>query len=129
MKPIGILIKGGGHLETAHKISAIIFDKTGTLTSGKLTRINPLICFPYSLLYIGKPVVTEFSTFSKFPDKNRVLQLVASAEASSEHPLASAVVSFATVSQNVKILHQPQEFTVCQSLLNLLLFLLILSSI
>jgi hypothetical protein len=27
--------------------------------------------------------------------------------------LASAVVNFATVSQNVKILHQPQEFTVC----------------
>lgn len=88
----GILIKGGGHLEMAHKISAVIFDKTGTLTS-------------------GKPVVTEFSTFSKFPDKNRVLQLVASAEASSEHPLASAVVNFAAVSQNVKILHQPQEFT------------------
>lgn len=88
----GILIKGGGHLETAHKITTVIFDKTGTLTS-------------------GKPVVTEFSTFSKFPDKNRVLQLVASAEASSEHPLASAVVNFATISQNVKILHQPQEFT------------------
>eukprot|EP00026_Physarum_polycephalum_P002085 Phypoly_transcript_02089.p1 GENE.Phypoly_transcript_02089~~Phypoly_transcript_02089.p1 ORF type:complete len:954 (+),score=145.65 Phypoly_transcript_02089:41-2902(+) len=88
----GILIKGGGHLETAHKVSAIIFDKTGTLTS-------------------GKPAVTEYTTFAKFPDKNRVLQLVASAEASSEHPLASAVVNFATISQNVKILHQPQEFT------------------
>lgn len=88
----GILIKGGAHLEMAHKVSAVIFDKTGTLTT-------------------GKPVVTEFSTFLKHPDKNRVLQLVASAEASSEHPLASAVVNFATVSQNVKILHQPQEFT------------------
>lgn len=88
----GILIKGGAHLEMAHKISAVIFDKTGTLTT-------------------GKPVVTEFSTFLKHPDRNRILQLVASAEASSEHPLASAVVNFATVSQNVKILHQPQEFT------------------
>jgi Cu+-exporting ATPase len=88
----GILIKGGAHLEMAHKISAVIFDKTGTLTT-------------------GKPVVTEYTTFSRFPDKNRVLQLVASAEASSEHPLASAVVTFATVSQNVKILHQPREFT------------------
>lgn len=80
-------------METAHKISAVIFDKTGTLT-------------------YGKPVVTEYATFAKFPDKNRVLQLVASAEASSEHPLASAVVNFCTVSQNVKILHQPQEFAV-----------------
>jgi Cu+-exporting ATPase len=88
----GILIKGGAHLEMAHKVSAVIFDKTGTLTT-------------------GKPVVTEFSTFLKHPDKNRILQLVGSAEASSEHPLASAVVNFATVSQNVKILHQPQEFT------------------
>lgn len=61
----------------------------------------------------GKPVVTEYSTFVKHPDKNRILQLVASAEAASEHPLASAVVNFATVAQNVKILHQPQEFTVC----------------
>lgn len=88
----GILIKGGAHLEMAHKVSAVIFDKTGTLTT-------------------GKPVVTEYNTFSKSIDKNRVLQLVASAEASSEHPLASAVVNFATVVQNVKILHQPQEFT------------------
>ena len=62
--------------------------------------------------FAGKPAVTEYTTFAKFPDKNRVLQLVASAEASSEHPLASAVVNFATISQNVKILHQPQEFTV-----------------
>lgn len=57
-------------------------------------------------------MVTEFTTFAKFPDKNRVLQLAASAEASSEHPLASAVVNFATVSQSLKILHQPAEFTV-----------------
>ncbi|MGL5258030.1 MAG: heavy metal translocating P-type ATPase, partial [Proteocatella sp.] len=68
----GILIKGGDALETTHKIKSIIFDKTGTITE-------------------GKPEVTDIISFNG-TDKNRLLQLVASAEKGSEHPLGEAIV-------------------------------------
>ena len=68
----GILIKGGQALETAHKINTIIFDKTGTITE-------------------GKPTVTDVLTVDGL-DKNRLLQLTASAEKGSEHPLGQAIV-------------------------------------
>ena len=71
----GVLIKGGDALEKAHKLKYIIFDKTGTLTQGKAT-------------------VTTAKVFSKM-DRGEFLTLVASAEASSEHPLAKAVVDYA----------------------------------
>lgn len=68
----GILIKGGDALETTHKIKSIIFDKTGTITE-------------------GKPELTDIISFNG-TDKNRLLQLVASAEKGSEHPLGEAIV-------------------------------------
>ncbi|KAF8091338.1 hypothetical protein N665_0448s0051 [Sinapis alba] len=71
----GVLIKGGDALEKAHKLKYIIFDKTGTLTQGKAT-------------------VTTAKVFSRM-DRGEFLTLVASAEASSEHPLAKAVVDYA----------------------------------
>ena len=71
----GVLIKGGDALEKAHKLKYIIFDKTGTLTQGKAT-------------------VTTAKVFSKM-DRGEFLTLVASAEASSEHPLAKAIVEYA----------------------------------
>ncbi|KAH7388231.1 hypothetical protein KP509_16G065300 [Ceratopteris richardii] len=68
----GVLIKGGHALESAHKVHQMIFDKTGTLT-------------------IGKPVVVSSKLF-----KHMVLQkfyeTIAAAEASSEHPLARAII-------------------------------------
>ncbi|MDO5095905.1 MAG: heavy metal translocating P-type ATPase [Peptostreptococcaceae bacterium] len=70
----GILIKGGEALETAHKIQTIIFDKTGTITE-------------------GKPQVTDIVTLGL--DKERLLQLTASAEKASEHPLGEAIVKSA----------------------------------
>lgn len=66
----GILFKGGEHLERTHQLEAIIFDKTGTITK-------------------GKPEVTDFT------GNDGVLQLVASAEKNSEHPLAEAIVAYA----------------------------------
>ncbi len=68
----GILIKGGEALETTHKIKTIVFDKTGTITE-------------------GKPEVTDIITANDF-DRKTLLQLTASAEKGSEHPLGEAIV-------------------------------------
>ncbi|KAF3952316.1 hypothetical protein ACB098_07G042400 [Castanea mollissima] len=71
----GVLIKGGDALERAQKIKYVIFDKTGTLTQGKAT-------------------VTTAKVFTGM-DRGEFLRLVASAEASSEHPLAKAIMEYA----------------------------------
>ncbi|MFH1423956.1 MAG: heavy metal translocating P-type ATPase [Candidatus Nealsonbacteria bacterium] len=65
----GILIKSGKALEIARNVNMVIFDKTGTLTK-------------------GEPVVTDVSG-----DRGKVLQLAASLEKNSEHPLAQAIVN------------------------------------
>ena len=72
---LGILIKNGQALETAHKLKTIVLDKTGTITS-------------------GKPVVTAVTPLNGI-DRRTLLRYAASAEARSEHPLASAITSFA----------------------------------
>ncbi|QCJ43144.1 cadmium-translocating P-type ATPase [Bacillus sp. S3] len=69
---MGILFKGGEHLETAHKINAIVLDKTGTITE-------------------GHPIVTDFIAYQ---DEKKVLQYLVSAEKSSEHPLADAIIKY-----------------------------------
>ncbi len=69
----GILIKGGEALETAHKINTIVFDKTGTITE-------------------GKPTVTDVLT-AEGTEADSLLQITASAEKASEHPLGQAIVS------------------------------------
>ena len=74
----GILIKGADSLELAHKIKTIVLDKTGTITQ-------------------GKPTVTDFVTVNGTEAGNEIklLQLAASVERNSEHPLAEAVVRYA----------------------------------
>jgi P-type Cu+ transporter len=78
----GILIKGADSLELAHKLQTIVLDKTGTLTQ-------------------GKPTVTDFVTVDGTADSNEIklLQLAASVERNSEHPLAEAVVQYAQSQQ------------------------------
>ena len=68
----GILIKGGDSLETAHKLNTVVLDKTGTITK-------------------GEPSLTDIVAADGF-SKNDFLEIVASAEKSSEHPLAAAIV-------------------------------------
>ncbi|MEG3954888.1 heavy metal translocating P-type ATPase [Microcoleus sp. herbarium2] len=81
----GILIKGAESLELAHKIKIIVLDKTGTLTE-------------------GKPTLTDFVTIKGTANSNelKLLQLAASVERNSEHPLGEAVVRYAQ-SQEVNL--------------------------
>ncbi|RJO59808.1 cadmium-translocating P-type ATPase [Candidatus Parcubacteria bacterium] len=74
----GILIKGGEALEAARKIDIVVFDKTGTLT-------------------VGKPGLTDILRFSEDFSKEQILQIAASVEKNSEHPLAEAIVDAAKV--------------------------------
>jgi Cu+-exporting ATPase len=70
----GILIQDALALETAHRVDTVVFDKTGTLT-------------------IGRPQVRHVAAFEI--DEDTLLQVVASAQRRSEHPLAQAMVACA----------------------------------
>lgn len=82
----GILIKGGEALELAHKTNTIIFDKTGTITQ-------------------GYPELTDIIPQGSIAPE-RLMQLAASAEKVSEHPLGAAIVRAA---ENKKIPLLPAE--------------------
>lgn len=69
---LGVLIKGGEHLEQSARVSAVALDKTGTLTS-------------------GRPQVTDVRPAPGRSERD-VLRWAAAAEAGSEHPLARAVL-------------------------------------
>ena len=71
----GVLIRNGEALQTASKITAMILDKTGTIT-------------------LGSPKVTKIH-LAHASDQDEVLQLAASLEAGSEHPLALSIVESA----------------------------------
>ncbi|SLL31773.1 heavy metal translocating P-type ATPase [Mycobacteroides abscessus subsp. abscessus] len=71
----GILFKGGVHLENLAHVRAIAFDKTGTLTK-------------------GMPAVTNVIVAEGFTEKE-IIQLTASIESHSNHPLAKAIVGYA----------------------------------
>jgi Cu+-exporting ATPase len=72
----GVLIRSAETLERAHKINTVLLDKTGTLTR-------------------GEPEVTDIIA-SSLSSREKVLQLAASAERGSEHPLGEAIVRAAT---------------------------------
>lgn len=75
----GILIKSAESLETAHSIQTVVMDKTGTIT-------------------MGKPVVTNIVCQSGVSEQT-LLQIAASLEKLSEHPLAEAIVEEAQKKQ------------------------------
>lgn len=68
---LGILFKGGEHLETTHLLDTIVLDKTGTITK-------------------GKPELTDVIAYQI--DEQTLMQIVGGVEKNSEHPLAEAIV-------------------------------------
>jgi Cu2+-exporting ATPase len=68
----GLLIKGGDILEKVHQLDAIVFDKTGTLT-------------------IGHPTVTDCIPLTDI-NEDHLLQLAATVESGTNHPLATAII-------------------------------------
>ena len=80
---MGVLFKNAEAIEVIRKVDTLVVDKTGTLTEGKpkLTTVRPATGF----------------------DEERVLQLAASLERGSEHPLASAIIAGAE-SRGVQLL-------------------------
>lgn len=68
---LGVLYKGGEALEGAHKVTAVLLDKTGTIT-------------------LGQPSVTDLKPIDM--NESDFIQILASVEAVSEHPLAKAIV-------------------------------------
>jgi P-type Cu+ transporter len=69
---MGLLFKGGEHLENTRKVDTVVLDKTGTVTK-------------------GEPALTDILVTEGFME-DEVFQLIASAENQSEHPLAMAIV-------------------------------------
>ncbi|MBI3760807.1 MAG: copper-translocating P-type ATPase [Chloroflexi bacterium] len=92
----GILSKNATALEQAAKLQAIIFDKTGTLTEGKPQVVEVITADSRWQIADGGTASNtsqQPSAISHMPPAIReFLWLVASAEQSSEHPLAQAVV-------------------------------------
>ena len=85
---MGVLVKNAEALERMERVDTLVLDKTGTLTE-------------------GKPSVVAFEVVDS-ADEARVLQLAASLENRSEHPLALAIVAAAR--QRSIALSEPTEF-------------------
>jgi P-type Cu+ transporter len=87
---LGVLIKGGEALQRAGDVTHVVLDKTGTVTE-------------------GRPAVTNVVLVPGTPwAEDEILRLVASLEASSEHPLADAIVRHAR--ERGLALSAPQAF-------------------
>lgn len=80
---LGILVKSAEIFETGGKVKTVLLDKTGTVTT-------------------GKPKVTDFEV-TESADKNEILGTVVSIERHSDHPLARAVVSFGSNTEDRSI--------------------------
>ena len=78
---LGILIKGPEVLESTRRVDTVVLDKTGTVTTG--------------VMEVVAVEVQQVEVQQVEADEDRMLQLAASVEAASEHPIARAVVAHA----------------------------------
>lgn len=83
MAKSGILVKDASAIEEMNKVDILIIDKTGTITE-------------------GKPSLKGFISFGKLSD-DEILQLAASIDSNSEHPIAEAIVQGAKT-KNIELL-------------------------
>ena len=74
----GVLIKGSTYVEEMRGVKAVIFDKTGTLTEGKLE-------------------LSEVNVLDENMSESDVVKIAASLEHGSSHPIAQAIVNYATM--------------------------------
>lgn len=91
----GVLIKSGEALERMGEVSTVAFDKTGTITHGKLA-LSDIKTF-------------DIDDTSFILDEKSSLELIASVESRSEHPLGKAIMQYAKA--NTIALHAIEDFT------------------
>jgi P-type Cu2+ transporter len=76
----GLLIRGGDVLEKVHQLQTIVFDKTGTLT-------------------VGSPTITDCIVLTNTLSEAELLQMAASVESGTQHPVAKAIQAHANQQQ------------------------------
>ncbi|MFU1782016.1 heavy metal translocating P-type ATPase [Haloarcula japonica] len=96
----GVLFKGGDVLERVHEVDTVVFDKTGTLTKGEMELTDVEVVGPAA---DGGALKPESELTEAF-----VLEVAASAEHASEHPLAEAIVEGAR-ERGIEV-EDPDEF-------------------
>jgi len=91
---LGVLIRSGEALETAHKINTAVLDKTGTLTRGR-PAVTDVMLAPS--MRFANTAVAGIATAapSALGSRDELLKLTAAAEKFSEHPLGQAIVEYA----------------------------------
>jgi len=90
----GVLFKGGDVLETVRDADTVVFDKTGTLTEGEMELTDVEVVGPAADGGEASDATTDGGALAEPTERTEafVLELAATAESASEHPLAEAIV-------------------------------------
>lgn len=97
----GILIKSAEALENAHRVKHVVFDKTGTITTGHPV-IEKLTIFGSRKDLVSQLLVSDYI--------RRLVALIGSTEANSNHPLARALSDFVAETLGPRNIAKPRDF-------------------